>query len=74
MAAKASVPQTTRVSGEVRMKAGLYQFVPHFKIDEFKADGWTVEDFLSDTNHGVFSVLMRKPDDPLDDEPDPKAD
>ena len=42
------------------MKDGLYQFVPHSRIAEFEANGWRVEDWLSDTNHGQFSVLMYK--------------
>lgn len=33
-------------------------YVPHSKVDAFKATGWTVSNDLSGTHHGKYSVIM----------------
>ena len=36
-----------------------FRFVPLHQVGSFLAQGWTIDDDLAGTSHGVWSVLMR---------------
>lgn len=36
-----------------------FRYVPHSQIVIYLARGWTIDDEMHGTSHGVWSVLMR---------------
>ena len=40
---------------------GTYQFIPHHRVAEYQAEGWTISDNMADVHHGDHSVLMQAP-------------
>jgi hypothetical protein len=42
-------------------KTFTLRYVPHDKVESYKLKGWWVVNDLSHCHHGIYSVIMQKP-------------